>query len=66
MADQKLTARDALTSPADGDLLYIHDISDTTDDAGGTSKKITRTNYLKTNLAAFDGKTAPSLEILGV
>ena len=45
MADQKLTDRSALTAAASGDLLYIHDVSDTTDDAGGTSKKITVSDF---------------------
>jgi len=36
----KLTDKSALTSPANDDLLYIVDVSDTTDSAQGTSKKI--------------------------
>lgn len=41
MADAKLSALTALTTPAVGDLLYAVDIDDTTDDAAGSSKKIT-------------------------
>jgi hypothetical protein len=33
------------TAPASGDLLAIVDVSDTTDGAGGTTKKITATNF---------------------
>lgn len=38
MADKKLTALAALSTPADGDKLYIVDVSDTTDSEAGTSK----------------------------
>ena len=41
-----LSDRDALTSPASGDLLFITDVSDTTDAATGTDKKITYANLL--------------------
>lgn len=41
MADEKLTDLTALTTLADGDFQYLVDVSDTTDDAAGTSKKIT-------------------------
>ena len=40
----KLPSRTALTGLADGDLLHTVDVSDTTADAGGTSKKITAIN----------------------
>src|SRR5688572_12394442 len=33
-------------TPANGDLLHIVDVSDTTDDASGTSKKVTRANLV--------------------
>lgn len=42
MADKKITALTALSAfPAVGDLLPIVDVSDTTDSASGTTKKIT-------------------------
>ena len=44
MANNKLTDLNELTTPADGDKLYIVDVSDTTDDASGSSKFITKTN----------------------
>lgn len=44
MANTKLSALTELTSIADGDLVYIVDISDTTDSAQGSSKKITKSN----------------------
>lgn len=46
MADIKLTNKTALTTPASGDVLHIVDVSDTTSDPAGTSKKITHTNLL--------------------
>lgn len=41
MADAKLPALTELTAPASGDLLYVVDVSDTTDDATGSSRKAT-------------------------
>lgn len=41
-----LTDKGALTTPAEGDFLHIVDVSDTTDNAAGSSKKITLTNLL--------------------
>lgn len=47
MADAALNDLGALAeTPANGDLLYIVDVSDTTDGAGGTNKKITRSNLV--------------------
>jgi hypothetical protein len=48
MADTKLSAETELTqgNPAAGDLLYIVDVSDTTDGAGGSSRKVQATNLL--------------------
>lgn len=40
----KISAEGELTSVADGDLLAIVDVSDTTDGASGTTKKITKAN----------------------
>jgi len=45
----KLPSRQALTTPATGDLIHIVDVSDTTSDPTGTSKKITYGNF-KDNL----------------
>lgn len=41
MADVKVSALSALTTPAAADILYIVDASDTSDGPSGTSKKIT-------------------------
>lgn len=41
MADTQLDDLPALTAPAVGDLAYVVDVSDTTDSAQGSSKKIT-------------------------
>lgn len=46
MADQRVTSLTAITSAADGDVLYIVDVSDTTDNAAGSSKKITLSNFI--------------------
>lgn len=54
MVDQKVTDRSELSeAPADGDLLHITDVSDTTDDASGTSKKISVTNLIKSYVEAL-------------
>lgn len=46
MANAQISALTALTTVADGDLLPIVDISDTTDAATGTTKKITKANLV--------------------
>jgi hypothetical protein len=52
MANAKVTALTALAeAPHNDDLVYLVDVSDTTDDATGTSKKITAAN-LKSGLVA--------------
>ena len=53
---QKLTDRTALTSIATGDLFHVVDISDTTDSAEGTSKKITQDNLIPDSSATVKGK----------
>jgi hypothetical protein len=40
MANAKVPNLAELTTPADDDVLYVVDISDTTDDAAGSSRKI--------------------------
>ena len=47
MSDTKLTGLTELTAPADDDWLYLVDKSDTTDDAAGSSRKVTRANLLR-------------------
>jgi len=46
MANRKLTDLPELLAPADGDFLYIVDVSDTTESLAGTSKKIKKVNTL--------------------
>lgn len=46
MAATKLTAKTELTSAADNDLAMVVDVSDTTGDASGTSKKIQVSNLM--------------------
>lgn len=60
MADAKLPALNAITSADNADLLYIVDVSDTTDDPTGSSCKITKTNFLKvgTDIQAYDAELA--------
>ena len=58
MTDQKLTNRGELEElPADGDLIHVVDVSDTTDSAEGTSKKWKILTWLKTLFAALSGAT---------
>lgn len=44
MANKKITDLTELTTVADGDYLAVVDVSDTTDDPDGTSKKIKKSN----------------------
>lgn len=53
MADTKLTSLSAITAAVDADTLYIVDVSDTTDDPAGSSRKITKNNLYK----AFEENT---------
>ena len=47
IANVKLTAKTELAeTPAIGDLFYVVDVSDTTEDAAGTSKKVTLANLV--------------------
>tara|TARA_R110000772_G_scaffold36098_4_gene86647 strand:+ start:6054 stop:7637 length:1584 start_codon:yes stop_codon:yes gene_type:complete len=51
MADQRLTDKSALSTAADGDYLEIVDVSDTSANAAGTTKKITKANLVGTPFA---------------
>ena len=42
--NQKLTDKPEITELADGDFVYVVDVSDTTEDAAGSSKKIQKSN----------------------
>ena len=57
MADKILTAKTGLTTPASADSLYIVDASDNTDNAAGTSKKITVTNLILSSTQTLTNKT---------
>lgn len=64
MANTKLSALTELTSVASGDLVYIVDVSDTTDGANGTSKKITKSNLVSgLTLADLSDVTASAAEV---
>lgn len=53
MANQTISDRSALgAAPASGDLFFVRDVSDTTDSANGTDKKITYTNLISGLLVA--------------
>lgn len=55
MAD-RLTDKTALTtSPASGDLIHVVDISDTTANTAGTSKKQAISNFLSRGLTSIQG-----------
>lgn len=60
MAGVKITDLAALSTPVDADLLYIVDISDTSESPQGTSKKITIGN-LTSALDVADGTWTPTL-----
>jgi len=57
MADSKISDLTELTSPADPDEVAIVDKSDTTQASTGSTKRITRSNFLGTNLSAFEDIT---------
>ena len=46
MADQQIEALTAITALASGDEFLVNDVSDTTDDANGSPKKITHASML--------------------
>ena len=58
----QLTSKTELTTPADDDLLHIIDVSDTTDGANGTSKKIEKSNLISgltaSDITDFDTEVA--------
>ena len=47
MIDQRLTAKTEITSASDDDVIYIVDVSDTTDSPEGSSRKIKKSNFVK-------------------
>jgi|WetSurMetagenome_2_1015567.scaffolds.fasta_scaffold91184_2 hypothetical protein len=69
MSNKKITDLSEITTPASGDYLPIVDVSDTTDDATGTSKKIKYSNVgsqvanVKSYGALGDGSTDDSSAI---
>lgn len=60
-----LPDRTALTTPADGDLYMTTDVSDTTDAATGTDKKITFAN-IKTGLGLTGTNSGDQTSIVGI
>lgn len=48
MSGRKATALPILTTPADGDIIYIVDVSDTSESAQGTSKQIAKSDLIPT------------------
>jgi hypothetical protein len=60
---QKLTDRSALAEkPAVGDLFHVVDISDTTDSASGTSKKVTMSNLIGTTITQASTSSATAVD----
>lgn len=63
MPNSKISALDALTTPANGDELVIVDVSDTSMAATGTNKRITHANLRGANLSALAGLTSAASKI---
>lgn len=65
MANSKLTDLTALATAADGDKLYIVDVSDSTDSSDGTTKVITKSNLdfaasgANSDITSLTGLTTP-------
>lgn len=62
MIDQRLTAKTELTNPNNDDILYVVDVSDTTDSPEGTSKKIKISNLLKSTKSTSGTGTTVTFE----
>ena len=60
MANKKVTDFTSITSAATGDFFYVVDVSDTTDDTAGSSKKITFANLTSTLATSAQGTLADS------
>ena len=62
MADSRLTSLTSISTPAIGDKIYICDVSDTTDNASGSSRQITWQNLFSgitpTELGYVSGVTS--------
>jgi len=54
MADKRLPELPSITSVDDNDLVYVVDVSDTTDDPTGSSKQITKANFIAGAGTALD------------
>jgi hypothetical protein len=60
LAQQRVPAYPALASPAGGDILYVVDVSNTTDHASGSATHLTLTNlqaWLAAEAATYSNKT---------
>src|SRR3990167_3882907 len=70
MANTRLTDLTAITAPAAGDKIYLVDVSDTTDNAAGSSRQITLTNLfaqvdeINTDLVTLTGTQSLSNKTL--
>ena len=70
MANTRLTDLTAITTPAAGDKIYLVDVSDTTDNAAGSSRQITLTNLfaqvdeINTDLVTLTGTQSLSNKTL--
>lgn len=64
MANKKLTDLTELLTPADGDFLYIVDVSDTTQSAQGTSKKIKKQNIVPVTTTSVSRITIAQIRAL--
>jgi|SRR3990167_629929 len=60
MASQKLTDLAAISTPATADVLYIIDSSDTSDNASGSSRRITFGSLIESSTITLTNKTLTS------
>lgn len=61
MANTKLTSLTSLVSAASGDVIYLVDISDTTDSSVGSSRRITVDNFFTSRTITSPTITSPTI-----
>lgn len=61
MAGNKISALTANTTPAQGDLVAQVDVSDTSQGVGGSTRKVTRRNFLKPIISSETSSATPTI-----